>query len=511
MNAVAQAVTTAVRVWSSYQNGFFDWVVNGTGNAVVIAVAGSGKTTSGVEAVKRLPVGRSHVYLAFNKSIADELSKRGVNGSTFHKLCYKAVLNARGVSEVTTDKEHGGKLRQIIDGFFETNDLPMYASFVNQLVKLAKNAGIDALVEDTEQAWSDLADHHDLQLDHVNARWERAIDLARQTLQRSNSSHMVDFDDLLYFAVRDGLVLPKYDFIFVDEAQDTNAIQRAIIRKLFNKSDSSNPFASSIPSRLVAIGDPAQAIYGFRGADSNSIELIKQEFDAIELPLTVSYRCPRKVVEYVQQWCPHIEAAPNAIEGDVRELGLKWKPSDFKPDDMVVSRFTRPAVSLAYTLLKDRVAAYVVGREIGEGLRGLIRKMNAKGIDALVDRLEDWTAREVEKAIAKKDEGKAQAIQDKTDCILFLIDSMEETRRTIPALNELIDELFRTRENAVKISTIHRGKGLEARNVWWLNGGAPAGWAKREWQQKQEVNLCYVAGTRAMEVLTIFEEHRKYS
>ncbi len=490
--------------WSPYQTALFDWVANGEGNAVVIAVAGSGKTTSGVEAVKRLPPGRSHVYLAFNRVIADELGKRGANGKTFHQLCYGVVLRARDCREVTKDKT-----RQIIDRTFDNNDLPMYASFVNRLVGLAKNAGIDALVEDTEQAWSDLAEHHDLQLDHAMAKWERAIELARKTLQISNTSPMVDFDDLLYFTVRDGLVLPKFDFIFVDEAQDTNAIQRALIRKLFNKSDSSNPFAASVPSRLIAIGDPAQAIYGFRGADSDSIELIKQEFDAKELPLTVSYRCPRTVVEYVQEWCPHIEAAPNAPEGEVSHIGADWKTSDFKPHDMVVCRFTRPVVSLAYRLLKDRVQAYVVGREIGEGLRGLIRKMNAKGIDALVDRLEDWTAREVEKAIAKKDNGKAEAIQDKTDCILFLIESLDETRRSVPALCELIDSLFQTRDNAVKLSTIHRAKGLEAKRVWWLNGGEPVGWAKQAWQQKQEVNLCYVAGTRAMETLVIFEERRK--
>ncbi|MBN6046748.1 UvrD-helicase domain-containing protein, partial [Citrobacter sp. ku-bf4] len=127
---------------------------------------------------------------------------------------------------------------------------------------------------------------------------------------------MVDFDDLLYLAVKDGISLPKFDFIFVDEAQDTNAIQRALLRKIMRKG-----------SRIVAVGDPAQAIYGFRGADSESLNLIAEEFDAIKLPLSISYRCSTSVVSYAQQWVSHIQAAPGAKAGEVQELGTKWDTS----------------------------------------------------------------------------------------------------------------------------------------------------------------------------------------
>ena len=91
---------------------------------------------------------------------------------------------------------------------------------------------------------------------------------------------MANFDDLLYLAVKDGISLPKFDFIFVDEAQDTNAIQRALLRKIMKKT-----------SRVVVVGDPAQAIYGFRGADSESMNLIAEEFDCKRLPLSISCRC----------------------------------------------------------------------------------------------------------------------------------------------------------------------------------------------------------------------------
>ena len=48
----------------------------------------------------------------------------------------------------------------------------------------------------------------------------------------------------------------------------------------------------------MAVGDPSQGIYGFRGAGSDAMDLIKSEFDADELPLTVSYRCSTAVVDY---------------------------------------------------------------------------------------------------------------------------------------------------------------------------------------------------------------------
>jgi superfamily I DNA/RNA helicase len=312
----------------------------------------------------------------------------------------------------------------------------------------------------------------------------------------SNRSSLLDFDDLLYFAVKDNISLPKFDYVFVDEAQDTNAIQRAILRKIMKPN-----------TRLVAVGDPAQAIYGFRGADSNSMNLIASEFGCVQLPLTVTYRCPTSVVTFAKQWVSHIEAAPNAAEGVVRNVDQDWKHEDFLGTDLVVCRTSRPLVALAYQFLRARIPARVMGKDIGEGLKALVKKMNAKGIDALLDKLEDYTQREVEKALARGSEARAEAIRDKTDSVLCLIEGLEETNRTVPALIATIDDLFNDRRSGVTLATIHKSKGLEAGRVWWLNASAcPASWARQKWQKQQERNLCYVAATRAKSELVMFEE-----
>lgn len=477
--------------WSPLQTNIFNFVEKQTGNAIVEAVAGSGKTTTIVEALKR--VRGTSIFLAFNKSIAEELKARGVNARTFHSLTYSAVTSHKGTRTVDTNK-----LRRLCDANLRGSDAELYGAFLCKLVGLGRQAGIGCLVPDVAQSWLDICIHHDIEPETDGADLGRAIELASELLRWSNESKMVDFDDLLYLAVKDGISLPKFDFIFVDEAQDTNAIQRALLRKIMKQN-----------SRLVAVGDPAQAIYGFRGADSESLNLIAEEFGCIRLPLSISYRCPTSVVKYAQQWVSHIEAAPGAADGEVVELGAKWEHSIFQPNDLVVCRKAAPLLTMAYSFLRARVPVQVMGREIGQGLKALISKMNAKGIDQLQSKLDTYREREVEKALAKKDDAKVDAIEDRIGAIVCLIDSMPETERTVPALLQVIDTLFADKTNAVILATIHKAKGLEADRVFWLERSqCPAKWARQDWQKQQEVNLCYVAATRAKQTLFIIESRK---
>jgi DNA helicase II / ATP-dependent DNA helicase PcrA len=514
--------------WSQSQWDCFDFVEAGTGNAVVVAVAGSGKTTTGVEMVKRIPRGKTHVFLAFNKAIAMELSSRGINGRTFHSLCFSPVTRALGANGVESSKlrlliddavRNEERVGEIIGGglderanyrgdqrigrnamlsYMTKNDARLYANFIVRLVGLARNSGIGCLCQNIPDVWRGIVEYHDLDLDSESATIERGIELAMQLLEWSNESPVLDFDDLLYRAVSDQIVLPKFDFVFVDEAQDTNAIQRAILKKIM-KPD----------ARLIAVGDPAQAIYGFRGADSDSIDLLEREFDCKRLPLTITYRCGVEIVNFAKRWVTHIEAAPNAIEGSVIDLDMNWKLDRFERDDLIVCRTTRPLIAMAYQFLQARIPARVMGRDIGDGLKSLIKKMNAKGIEILTEKLAAYTEREVTKAVAKAQEAKAESIRDKTATVMFLIEGLSVNDRTILALIRIIDELFDERRGGIILATIHKSKGLEANRVYWLNASqCPAGWAKIPWQQQQERNLCYVAATRAKRELILIEEKK---
>ncbi|HWV45062.1 MAG TPA: ATP-dependent helicase [Nitrospira sp.] len=472
------------RNWSQYQKDIFSFVETGKGNAIVVAVAGSGKSTTIVEALGR--VKGNAIFLAFNKAIAEELKARGVNARTFHSLTYGTVANHLGGAM------DGDKLRKLVQtNFTNGNDAFIYGAFCCRLVSLGKQAGVGCLINDTEQTWIDICAYHDLEPEHEDADFKRAIELASDLLRYSNESRNFDFDDMLYIPVKEGLSLPKFDFIFVDEAQDTNAIQRALLKKLFKPS-----------TRMVAVGDPAQAIYGFRGADSDSLHRIAKDFKAITLPLSVSYRCGQNIVKYARKWVSHIEHAEGAHEGIVQEH-TKWDLDIFQGNDLVVCRTTRPILALAFRLIKARIPAFVMGREIGQGLKALIRKLKAADVPDLLEKLGRWREREIEKALVKMEEAKIESINDKADCILVLCDDIE----SIMDLNDAIDNVFANKENAVKLATIHKSKGLEAQRVFWLNRQAcPSKWAKQKWQKEQEDNLCYVAATRAIAELHLIEE-----
>lgn len=484
MSSVAHAVSQNVRVWSEYQQAVFDFVVKGNGNAVIEAVAGSGKTTTIVHAMSLLPRSIASVFLAFGKANQLDLEKRGVYAKTFHGLCFRPVTMARKVKIVEPKK-----IDKLIDEHFTQQTWELYGALTARLVGLGKQAGVGFLTPDTPATWMGIVDHHDLQLNHKDATVEKLCELASLILRESNQSNMVDFDDLLYFAARDDIALPQFDFIFVDEAQDTNMIQRSILRKLLRKG-----------GRLIAVGDPHQAIFGFRGADSDSLNHITRDFNCIRLPLTVSYRCPLLVIEHARNWVKHIEPAPNAPAGKVEHL-RRWDNKVFKPSDLVVCRKSAPILQLAYSLLKERIPVHVKGKEIGQGLKALIKKMDTQGIDALVTRLEEYQDREVAKAMEKKDEAKVERIMDKVGSLKCLISGLPESNRTVDELYRVIDELFSDKANAVVLSTIHKAKGLESRRVFWLDSEQSIKWARMDWQKVQEDNLRYVATTRAMEEL----------
>jgi superfamily I DNA/RNA helicase len=92
----AQAPTPKSSVQPSvYQKAIMEWLVTGTGNAIVDAKAGSGKTSTLCMLSDLIPtVGSRAAFLAFNRSIADELKRRlpaHVQAATFHSVCNAAL------------------------------------------------------------------------------------------------------------------------------------------------------------------------------------------------------------------------------------------------------------------------------------------------------------------------------------------------------------------------------------------------------------------------------------
>ena len=111
------------------------------------------------------------------------------------------------------------------------------------------------------------------------------------------------------------------DVIFVDEAQDISRARFALVRKFVAPG-----------GYLHIIGDDRQAIYGFSGADTNAMNNMIEALGAEVFPLTVTFRCPKKVVALAQTIVPDYEVADEAPEGEVLRV------EDFPPISLPATR-----------------------------------------------------------------------------------------------------------------------------------------------------------------------------
>lgn len=483
---------------SVYQQAVFDHIADSNkGSAIVEAVAGSGKTTTIVQACERIE-DSSVLFLAFNKAIAEELKERlpeDVKAATFHSVGFGAILNEAKRTNKRV-KVEGNKLRILVDEMLDADVIDIseaksYGALAVRLVGLAKNNGIGingTAIRDVD-AWRDIIDHHNIEVEDPTGEADEdgLIDFSIRLFEASNKRNdIIDFDDMLYVPIRDNLVFQRYDFVFVDEAQDTNLIQRKVLHKLLKPH-----------GRLIAVGDPHQAIYGFRGADADALDLIASEFNAIRLPLSISYRCPKEVVKAAQAYVSHIQASETAIEGKVESV-TQFRLDTLSDNDAILSRTTAPIISLAYKLIGRGVGARVLGREIGQGLITLIKKMKARDLNHLQTKLEGYLSRETEKYLAKKREDMAQGVEDKVQSIYAAIDALDEESQSIDGLIRRIEYIFDPSRKGVTLSTVHKAKGQEWNRVFILDRqNMPSKWARQEWQMNQETNLIYVAYTRA--------------
>jgi DNA helicase-2/ATP-dependent DNA helicase PcrA len=499
---------------SPQQQAVVDFGAMDSGNFLVEAVAGAGKTTTLAQMCTRLR--GSTVVLVFNKKNVGEFEKKlaqlgagGVRVSTFHAAGMQAWRSA--YPRVRVDDK---KLDRLMWDLQVPKEL---RGFVAKLTGLVKQACVDiAWRQDDRWKWLDLIDHFDLEdllrseeyaLDS-SKKIDSGIDWTRQLLAASIAANeqAIDFDDMLHAPLLEGVRFTQYTNVLLDEAQDTNFARMLMAERMLAPG-----------GRLCAVGDRHQAIYGFTGAESDALDQIAEHFNCTRLPLTVSYRCPRVVVEHARKWVSHISAAPEAPEGIVRELPerefLKLTPD---AADAVLCRNTKPLVELAFQYIRRHIPCHVEGREIGQGLIALARRWkDVWRAEELVDHLEDFLKEERAKLLRRGREEKAEALSDRVETLLVLIESLKPGA-TVQDLEQVIRDLFQDSEveeatvgglfkpkKTLTLSTVHKAKGREWSRVFILgrNRYMPSKYAKQDWQLEQEKNLIYVAVTRAMNEL----------
>lgn len=464
------APTRVIRAWSPYQTDLFSDIANGVGNTQVDALAGSGKTSSIVEGFYHMKSSLKALMVAFNKSIQTELSARApqaVTVSTLHSLGYKACRKAfPRIGQPDNQKLDGYIVAEVGD---DSDNYDLRES-LKKAVSLAKGY----LAESYEDI-DPILDRHGVDL--VEESREAFIVKVQKLMKAcKNDTNRVDFDDMIWFPNVHGLKLESYDMVFIDEAQDLNIAQ---INLALNSCGPNG--------RIISVGDEHQAIYGFRGADSNAIKNIVDRCNSKRLPLSVTYRCATSIVDLAKTLVPNLEAAPNAEQGLVETIGERSMEKMVAPGDFILSRTNAPLIKWCLTLLKARVRANIQGKDMGKNLIAMLKKSKASNVIEFLGWLEEWKNTEIERLVALKRD--PSVIQDKAECFEILC----EGTRSIKEVKANIEDLFHDGDDKdrVILSTTHKAKGLERDRVFMLKDTYKPG------KTVEETNLTYVAYTRA--------------
>jgi superfamily I DNA/RNA helicase len=512
---------------SKQQKDIFKFILDGEKNAVISAVAGSGKTTTLLEALKLIPEDKTILFMAFNKSIAKELRERvpqrkSIKVMTVHGFGIETIR--KSIKEPSIDNSKYRKiLKDIIQFYKGKNDdvLDVYKfnkecyRFIESMANTVKNGDIDIdkfvknvvdlsnlgrlhLIDfDTKPIGvndlNKLADIHSI--NNEDGESTVAWYLSKLGLHYQD---VVDFTDMIMFPNIMNFNTDVYDYVFIDECQDLNTCQRLLMEKAI-KPDT---------GRFIAVGDPKQAIYAFAGADYESYQKLKKIPNTIELPLSVTYRCAEPIVKWVKHLNPLIKHFSKNKTGVVHET---FSYKDIQDGDMVLCRNTFPIVALCIKLLSEGKKSYIIGSDIGMSLILMIENCEKKTEDFTMinvfSRLYHDKDKLIEKVMSNHKMIKSEAMEDSQVII------MNEKIQAIEVLSEgisnphdvirKIKELFSNdKKSGICLSNMHKSKGLESERVFIIHQELiPSKYAKLQWQIEQERNLEYVAYTRAKTTL----------
>ena len=304
---------------------------------------------------------------------------------------------------------------------------------------------------------------------------------------------LIDFTDMIQKFLDKG-VSPKFDVIFVDEAQDLSLIQWSMIKKIEKDTDCD----------VWVAGDDDQAIFGWAGADVDSFI----NWEAQEIPLKQSERVPTiiqkkalDVIDRIQENRIDKEYFPKAESGEIFER-YKLSDIDMSKGDWLILTRTKSLLKPVITFLKKKGFFFntAQGNSIGK---------------SLYEDIQNWS--KLQKKI-ELPEIQVQRIRERIE------GSMNLSLKWYDVFNKLTDSQITymkllllngenpTEDARIKVSTIHGAKGGEATNVvLFLNETANTikGAKKSAAKQDEEYRVWYVGITRTMKNLYLIKSQNK--
>ena len=485
--------------WSPYQLAIYNWLEHDQGHLVVEASAGSGKSTTLVKCLDFIPQNSKVLLTAFNTDIVNELKKKtsdreNVEVRTLHGLGllfikknipqvsaipepfkYESFIknNIKELSSINTYTLRGREYFRYLDNIKKYVDFGRFylCQTVNDLAFIEERYGIDTIADEKEDR------------------------PAPGAARRRRDARFFAGDPIDSRGILDDRSLAG------GSAGPTGGDHRSGGRP--ENGDQRPQFGS-------------QMLYAFSGADPQSFSTLKSLPNTKCLPLSISYRCGKNIVDFAKKIVPTIEAAPNAVEGKIiKNVCL----DEIKDGDMILCRNNAPLIQIYNEFLKLGKKSFIRGKDIGNNLKAIVKstKQDVLNVDCKEDgvfvRLYDdlFTTRNklMEKFGIDADTAmNSPQIQNKLDMINAL-EILAEGINSSEDIISKIDEIFpkRDKKSGISLSTIHKAKGLEADNVFIAcESLMPSKSAKKDWEIRQEYNLMYVAYTRAKNILGFIDE-----
>lgn len=364
-------------------------VMHTNGPALVLAGAGTGKTRTLTYRVARLVEDgvdpASILLMTFTRKAASEMLRRSaslldgrcerVAGGTFHAFAYGCLRRFGFGNAGTTDAESQTRPVRVLDqsdaqdvmnlvrGRFDVAALKkrfpqkgtlhdMYSTAINTSRPL-----VDVIAED----YSQFIDYTD-----------RITEIIQAYNAYKHTNGLVDYDDLLLYALsltRHAEIGPilraQYKYVMVDEYQDTNALQHAIVCGLAG--DQQN---------VMVVGDDAQSIYAFRGADIRNIHAFPTVFPHCEIiRLEQNYRSSQQILDV----CNHIiRDSPHVFDKELRSDRTDGEPpmlisavnerqqSEFVVQQLLAAREDGVSLSEMAVLVRSGFLSFDLEIELGK-------------------------------------------------------------------------------------------------------------------------------------------------
>lgn len=470
----------------------------GTGKTSTMAWALTGKAPKGItlsdEQTDILKVMRKMdrkevMFMAFNNSIVDTAKKMvpaWVETRTCNAFAYRAWYEQLDKRPAVDRFKTAKIFRDVVKSMSFKERMKLEPTVV-RLVALMKGT---MTYPDNPGDVIEMAEMYGI--DYTTQEIEYACDVFDRGIEQRD---VFDFDDQFFMPLHYDIDVTPRSTVVVDEAQDLNIAKQRMALK----------FAEG--GSLVVVGDPNQSIYGFAGADPESMPRLQRLVKGMKvLPLTITRRCPHAVVAQANRWVPDLRAADDAPEGEViystfqEFVGSAIK--DKETDRMILCRVNAPLLGLTFKFLSQDRRAFIQGRDIGEGIVSQTRKLDPYDVNDLVRKFDESTERLIQREQAKNfpDDNKMEMWQDRNQCVQMIASRVD----SVGEFEGLTKELFKDsgRDGDIRLSSVHRAKGLEADHVTiYMPEILPYKKFMQGMQAQQERNLAYVADTRSKNIL----------